>query len=442
VRPLLDETDRLPRSRPRSPPLGAVVRVLKPEGMAEIRLRPGATCKVGSAPESDLVVRDPTVSRAHAELSLTEHGVSVVDLGSRNGTFYVGQRVERIVLGLGSRIELGGALLALEVDRDDLQKTLDYEGDAYRALRGTSSAMRRVFALLKRLEGSLVDVLVEGESGVGKELIANAIHEGSAVAEGPLVSINCGALPRELVASELFGHKKGAFTGAIEARRGAFESANGGTLFLDEIGDLPLELQPMLLRVLETGDVRPVGDDAVRRVEVRIVAATNRDLEADVAAKRFREDLFYRLAVVRLRIPPLRERPDDVAPLAELFARAAGLAGLPNDVMQELKSRDWPGNVRELRNAVQAYAALGVLDARPRSKKATLDLALKELVDPDVSYAEQKDALVDRFTALYLESLMESAGGNQTVAARMAGLNRGHLGKLLAKHGVGKLSRG
>ena len=428
-----DGTEELVRGdRPRKP-LGAIVRVV--EGDASFRLR-GGRCVVGSAPTCDLVVGEPGVSRVHAELELVPEGVSVRDAGSRNGTFYLGQRVEKITLALGSRVTVGGTTLALDADSESLSDGLTFPGDSYRGMAGASPAMRRLFAMLVRLEGSLATVLVEGESGVGKELIARALHDGSTVAAGPLVTVNCGALPREIIASELFGHKKGAFTGAVEARRGAFEAADGGTLFLDEIGELPLEVQPMLLRALEAGEVRPVGGDQTRQVRVRVVAATNRDLEAEVAAGRFRADLYYRLAVVRLRVPPLRERPEDVEPLARRFAAAAGLAEVPAPVIAELRTRTWPGNARELRNAVQAFAALGVLPEAGRSNEALVDLGLGELVDVSRPYAELKEELPDRFTRIYLAALIAHTRGNQTAAARLAGLDRTYLGRLLAKHGV------
>jgi DNA-binding NtrC family response regulator len=298
--------------------------------------------------------------------------------------------------------------------------------------------MRRIFALLARLEGSLATVLVEGESGVGKEEIARALHEGSPVAAGPLVAVNCGALPRELVSSELFGHRRGAFTGATENRKGAFETADGGTLFLDEIGELPLDVQPMLLRVLETGELRPLGDEKDRHVRVRIVAATNRDLEREVREGRFREDLFYRLAVVRVAVPPLRARLEDVEPLAQRFASAFGLGPLPSDVIERLRSRAWPGNARELRNAVQAWGALGTFPEGGRTMAGALDIALRELVDPSKPLAAQRDELADRFTKLYLEALMRRTNGNQTAAARIADMDRGYLGKLLQKFGLAK----
>jgi transcriptional regulator with GAF, ATPase, and Fis domain len=281
-------------------------------------------------------------------------------------------------------------------------------------------------------------VLVEGESGVGKELVARALHDGSPAARGPLVVVNCGAIPRELVASELFGHTRGAFTGAVDTRRGAFECADGGTLFLDEIGELPLDVQPVLLRALETGDVRPVGADRGRRVRVRVIAATNRDLEEETRAGRFREDLYYRLAVVKIPVLPLRERREDIEPLARAFADGVGLEEIPADVLERLKARDWPGNARELRNAVQAYAALGALPEAAFGGGCSLDAALAAVVDGTRPYAEQKEEMNDRFTRAYLRALMEHARGNQTAAARVAGLDRSYLGKLLARHGLAK----
>jgi transcriptional regulator with GAF, ATPase, and Fis domain len=418
-------------------PLGAVLRVLDARATpAELRLS-GGSVLVGGAPPSDLIIHDATVSRQHVELTLVPEGVAVHDLGSRNGTFYLGQRVEKMILAFGARLSVGKATLAVEADTGALRDDLELEDDTYRGMVGASPAMRRIFAMLARLEGSLVTVLVEGESGVGKEGIARALHEGSPAAAGPLVVVNCGALPRELIGSELFGHKKGAFTGASEARLGAFESADGGTLFLDEIGELPLDVQPMLLRALEAGEIRPVGDDRPRRVKVRVIAATNRDLAAESASGGFREDLFYRLAVVRLKVPPLRERIDDLEPLARRFAAAAGVADLPSDVVEQLKARAWPGNARELRNAMQAYAALGILPDAPRSKADVLDLVLGEMVDLDRPYAELKDEVSDRFTRVYLRALLARTGGNQTAAARLAGLDRGYLGRLAAKLGVG-----
>ncbi|MEJ7729020.1 MAG: sigma-54-dependent Fis family transcriptional regulator [Polyangiaceae bacterium] len=259
-------------------------------------------CRIGSGSDGDVVVDHPMVSRAHVEVEATPQGAAVRDLGSRNGTTYLGQRLQHAVLSPGASFQIGPVTVTVGMLDDALAGDPPYEGDAYRDVIGRSPAMKRLFSVLVRLERWLVPVLLGGESGAGKEKVARAIHDASGVARGPFVCLNCGALPRELIGSELFGHRRGAFTGATENRRGAFEAADGGTLFLDEIGELPLDLQPVLLRVLETGEIQRVGDDAPQRVEVRIVAATNRDLDADVLAGRFREDLLFRLAVVRLVI--------------------------------------------------------------------------------------------------------------------------------------------
>ena len=442
VSPLLPRFDDLtvPLVRtsggPRPAPIGAFVRVIGAAATPPtLRLTAGC-CVIGSAPSSDIVITEPTVSRAHVELSLVPEGVAIRDLGSRNGTFYEGQRVEKMVLALGGRITVGAATVVLEADSESLVQGLEYTVTYYRGMVGVSLPMRRLFAMLTRLEGSLASVLIHGESGVGKELVARALHEGSSVAGAPFVPVNCGAIPRELVASELFGHRRGAFSGAHEARRGAFESADGGTLFLDEIGELPLEIQAVMLRALDLGEIRPVGDDTSKKVKVRVVAATNRNLEAEVRANRFRQDLFYRLAVVRLNVPALRERPDDIEPLARRFAATIGLQSLDPGVIEQLRARSWPGNARELLNAIQVYAALGDVPEAPRIGADVLDQGLGELVDVSRPYADQKDEMTDRFTRIYLRALLAHTAGNQSQAAKLAGLNRSYLGRLLGKYGL------
>jgi DNA-binding NtrC family response regulator len=438
-RPSFDEaTATLARSG-RPAPLGVVVR---PIGIASkpplVHLVTGS-CVIGSAPSCDLTIDNRTVSRTHVELQLVPEGVSVRDLGSRNGTYYLGQRVESMVLGVGGRIVLGGDVpIAIEPDSRALTQIASFEGNEYQGIVGASPPMRQLFGMLARLEGSLVTVLIEGESGVGKELIAGALHARSRVAEGPFIAVNCGAIARELVASELFGHRRGAFTGAVDSRRGAFDAANGGTLFLDELGELPPEVQPMLLRALETGEVRAVGEDHAHTVKVRLVAATNRDLESRVAKGLFREDLFYRLAVVRLRVPPLRDRPEDIEPLARRFAASEGLTDLPHEVVDALRSRPLPGNVRELRNLVQVYGALGSLPSATRPAGDLRRDVLRQAVDLTKPFAEQRDAITEEFTRLYLEALLVHAGGNQTLAAQIAGMDRTYLGRLLSKLGINK----
>jgi transcriptional regulator with GAF, ATPase, and Fis domain len=420
-------------SRPPPAPLAAIVRVLASRASpAALRLDEGPVV-IGAGTLASIVVEDSKVSRAHVELSLVPEGVAVRDLGSKNGTFYLGQRVEKIVLALGSRVRIGDTDIAIEPDLEALSSSPE-EGQ-YRGIAGASPAMRKLFGILLRLEGALVSVLVEGESGVGKDLIAQAIHEGSRVQKGQLVVVNCGAIARELVLSELFGHKKGAFTGAVDNRTGAFEAADGGTLFLDEIGELPIDVQPTLLRALESGEVRRVGDTDARRVKVRVIAATNRDVDDDVRSGRFREDLFYRLAVVRLAVPPLRERPEDIDLLAQRFAASLGLPRLPDDILDRLRRHSFPGNVRELRNAIQAYAALGELPEAVRSADQ-LGAALRAFIDPTRPYQEQKDQLLHYFTRTYLEMVLARTGGNQSEAARISGLDRSYIGKLVGKLGV------
>ena len=318
-----------------------------------------------------------------------------------------------MVVTPGAMLQIGSTTVAVELDRRVLAGDAPLGLAGFRGMVGSSAAMQALFARVARLDGSLLPILLTGETGVGKELVARALHEGSRVADGPFVAVNCGALARELVASTLFGHKKGAFTGATDARKGAFGAADGGTLLLDEIGELPLELQPALLRALETGDVVPVGEDVPRQVAVRVVAATNRDLEAEVRAGKFREDLYYRLAVVTLAVPPLRERLDDVPLLGELFARQEG-APLPADVL-EGRASPVAGNVRELRNAVR-WVALGQVHAskRPadvaRSDKAPERGAARPPV-PRSAGGHRR-----RFTALYRVAHGQ-ARGNQTAAA-------------------------
>jgi DNA-binding NtrC family response regulator len=384
----------------------------------------------GAAPDADIVIADETVSRKHVELTHVPEGVRVRDLSSHNGTWYVGQRIQEGVLGAGSTIRLGLAELRIEPDRRELEDRSSAELDGYGAILGTSAPIRRLYAVLSRIESSLASVVIEGESGTGKELIARAIHEQSTVASGPFVAVNCGALEKGLVRSELFGHKRGAFTGALENRDGAFEAANGGTLFLDEIAELPLEVQPVFLRVLELGRVTRIGENVERPVDVRIIAATNRSLEAEMRAGRFREDLYFRLRVVPVSVPPLRDRVEDIAVLAAHFALAFGLDGLPDDVLCELRSRTWPGNVRELKNAIQTYAVLGALPARVTAPEAELDDWLHRLVDIDVPYAAQKETLLKQFLRVYLEVLLTRTNGNKSLAARISGLERSYLNKV------------
>jgi transcriptional regulator with GAF, ATPase, and Fis domain len=419
-------------------PLGAWIRVVEGRGFPNrFRLTEGV-CRVGAGTDTDIVIQDDAVSRRHLEFELVPEGVQVRDLGSRNGTFYRGQRIDRATLCLGTSVVVGKTTIRIEADLNSLETAAAGESKAYGELLGVSPEIRGLFAKLSRLEGCLVNVLVEGESGTGKELVARAIHEHSRVRSGPFVAINCGALDRQLAKSELFGHKRGAFTGAVDHRVGAFEAADGGTLFLDELGELALDVQPILLRTLETGAVTRLGENDPRPAKVRVIAATNRDLREEVALGRFREDLYYRITVVRLLVPPLRDRLDDIEVLARHFAEQEAVGPLSTDVIVELRRREWPGNVRELRNAVLAYAALGTLAAdHPVDHISPLE-GIRQFVDTNAPYARQKEVVAQTFTRIYLEELMIRTAGNQSEAARISGLDRTYLGKLVTKFGIGK----
>ncbi|MBC7978009.1 MAG: sigma 54-dependent Fis family transcriptional regulator, partial [Myxococcales bacterium] len=326
----------------------------------------GEETTVGTDPGNDLILSDRAVSRHHVSIRASARGLELRDLGSTNGTVLGGHRVLHALLEPGALIGCGRTVLRLDLVGGEVRETLSERERFGRAL-GASPAMRRVFALMDRFAPSEGTVLIEGETGTGKELIAEAIHDASPRAAGPFVVVDCGAIPITLIEAELFGHVRGAFTGATENRRGAFESARGGTVFLDEIGELPPAVQPVLLRVLEDRTVKRVGDDRRIPIHVRVVAATHRDLREEVNRSRFRADLYYRLAVLRLRVPALRERREDIPLLIRHFCATfraddedAAEAGDPADptslsdeLVTALAAQSWPGNVRELRSAVQ-----------------------------------------------------------------------------------------
>jgi DNA-binding NtrC family response regulator len=420
-----------------APPLPVLIHTTGvPVTPKELRLTHGS-CVVGAGSMADIIVEDRAVSRRHVELTLVPEGVEVQDLGSRNGTFYLGEHIKKVIVAPGSRIRVGAAEVRIDSDPNALGSA-EARDEKYRGLIGASAIMRRMFAVLGRMEGSLFNVLVEGESGVGKELVASAIHEGSVVADGPLVTVSCGAINRDLVLSELFGHRRGSFSAATEDRLGAFELAHNGTLFLDQVGELPLDMQPALLRALEAREVQPVGEPDARRVNVRVIAATEKNLENAVKRGRFREDLYRRLAVVKVRVPSLAERAGDIGMLASAISREAGAAELPTDVLAELGQRQWPGNVRELRNAVHAYLAIGQVPEHGAPIGGLLEITLKQNIDADRPYQEQKELFNHLFSRLYFESLLESTAGNQAEAARVSKVDRAYLAKLLSKYGVKK----
>jgi transcriptional regulator with GAF, ATPase, and Fis domain len=403
---------------------------------------PGPEARVGAGPDCDLVLQDPTVSKHHVTLRVDRRGVRVIDAGSRNGTLVDGLQVLDAYARPDSQIVVGGSTLRLKLISDVVELPLSSK-TRFGSLIGRSVPMKRLFSVLERVAPTDTTVLIEGETGTGKELIAEAVHEHSQASEGPFVVFDCSAVSPTLMESELFGHVRGAFTGASSDRMGALEAADGGTLFLDEIGELPLDLQPKLLRALEKLEVRRVGSHEARRVQVRIVAATNRSLEREVEAGRFREDLYYRLAVVRVPAPPLRERAEDIPMLIEHFVtqfadRHGNASHLPEQTVQAFASMAWPGNVRELRNAVARAMALGP----PRELRTTAEIAaatsasFQPQVDTSVPLKLALERVTDDFERAYIEELLRAAGGNITRAAEMAGVNRKYLHRAITRLGI------
>ena len=392
--------------------------------------------QIGSHPSNQIQIRDRTISRFHCELYV-EGGtrVWVKDLGSRNGTRVNGTRVREAELVDGAVLQLGKARLAFEPLPERHQLAVA-SVTSFGSLVGASIPMRAVFAMLERAAASDVTVLLAGESGTGKSQAAEAIHERGARASKPFRIVDCAAVPAGLLDSELFGHERGAFTGATERRLGVFEEANGGTVFLDEIGELPADLQPKLLRVLEAREVRRVGANAYIPVDVRLIAATNRDLRAEVNAGRFRADLYFRLAVLRITLPPLRERPGDIPLIAEQLLGRMKLDPETHPALHDpaflaqLRVAPWPGNARELRNHLERCAALQqVLHPAPEEP-----VPLGSAVDVSIPYSEARRRLLEAFERGYVNALLERHEGNVTQAAAAAQVDRVHLHRLIRRH--------
>ncbi|MBI5547190.1 MAG: sigma 54-interacting transcriptional regulator [Deltaproteobacteria bacterium] len=395
---------------------------------------------IGSAEGAHLKLTDPTVSRNHCVIRLTPKGPLLRDLGSTNGTRVEGVELREGYVPPGACLELGNTRVRFEPLDESVQIPLA-QSERFGRLLGRSAAMRRLFAQAGNVAASNVTVLIEGETGTGKDALAESIHQASPRANGPLVVVDCGAVPPNLFESELFGHEKGAFTGADRARAGAFEEADGGTLFLDEIGELPLLLQPKLLRVLEAREVRRLGSVQPRKIDVRVVAATNRDLREEVNRGTFRQDLYYRLEVMRLRVPPLRERPEDIPVLAEHFRRlarsGADVPAISEEALRTFQAHPWPGNVRELRNAVERLVVLQELPLAaqaPASEPANGEIC----IDVKVPFKDAKNALTEAFERRYLKAMLEATCGNISEAARRAGIDRVYLLKLLGRYGLRK----
>jgi DNA-binding NtrC family response regulator len=407
-----------------------------PNRGAHVALSNGAL-RVGSSPNCDLQLSDETVSRLHFELRATDGRFVLTDLGSTNGTFVDGVRVMVAQIASGAIVRCGRTALRVDVG-DDVVRVPISDRVRFGDVIGGSTEMRRIYAILERVAPTDATVLVQGETGTGKELVARAIHEASPRASGPFVAVDCGAIADNLVESELFGHVRGAFTGAVSSRVGLFEQAAGGTILLDEVGELPIGLQPKLLRALENREVRPVGANATRRLDVRIVAATNRPLAQAVNDGSFREDLYYRLAVVQITLPPLRARRDDVMQLARHFhaAFAGPDAPFPDSLEPTLMARGWPGNVRELRNFIERSVSLGWVASADAAPETPAPPGMEALVPLDLPLKEARALWVARFETLYLQALLRRTGGNVTRTAELAGVNRRWLQRLLSHLGL------
>jgi DNA-binding NtrC family response regulator len=397
----------------------------------------GELCRIGTHTANDLVLNDRAVSRFHCKLVREGDVWRVRDSGSLNGTRLDNVLVRDADLGVDSVLALGDSVLRVTPAEAAAQAEVPLT-QSFGDLVGTSVAMRKLFALLGRIAASDINVLIEGESGTGKELVATELVRHGARADKPFVIVDCGAISPSLVESELFGHVRGSFTGADRDRVGAFEAADGGTVFLDEIGELRLELQPKLLRAIEAREIRRVGETKPRRVNVRVISATNRDLEREVNKGRFREDLYFRLAVLNVRVPPLRERGEDLVTLIRVFLASLGVPAeerlFAPPVLEELARHDWPGNVRELRNYVERTVVLQ--KASPAARRLAASSSSPAPVDLGVPFKVAKEATIGAFERTYLAALLAACGGNMSKAARQAGMDRMYLHRLAQKHGL------
>jgi DNA-binding NtrC family response regulator len=402
---------------------------------------------IGALDENDVVLSDPTVSRYHCKIIEEDQNYAVVDLGSTNGTSVNKVRVREAYLKPGSLIQIGKS----EIRFHPVEEKLEIEpsaADRFGGLIGRDVKMREIFGILEKIAPSGVTVVIEGETGTGKEVVARAIHDHSPRRDGPFMVIDCGAVPASLIESELFGHERGSFTGAIMTRQGLFEMAHGGTVFLDEIGELSLDLQPKLLRVLEQREIKRVGGTKAIPIDVRVIAATNRNLEKEVREGRFREDLFYRLSVVRIVLPPLRERRDDIPLLVKHCLKTHSLnrdgEGRPKvtkverDALEAMKAYDWPGNVRELLNVLSravsfSEAARLSLDDLPSHLRNEPQEAR---ADVSLPFKEAKERWVSSFERDYLVALLKKHRSNISHAAREADIDRKYFRKLMRKYRI------
>jgi transcriptional regulator with GAF, ATPase, and Fis domain len=403
----------------------------------------GLRMKIGKAPDNDLILADDTVSRHHCELVRTSQGVQVKDLGSTNGTKVDGTRIHEAMVMPGSVLKVGEVEISVRPSAQRIE-IMPSDSTDFGGVIGQALSMRTIFGVLERIAPTEATVLLEGETGTGKDVLARALVAKSGRANKPFVVVDCGAVSYSLIESELFGHERGAFTGAVAARQGAFELAEGGTVFLDEIGELPIDVQPKLLRVLESKEFRRVGGNKTLRSNVRVVAATKRNLQREVGAGKFREDLYFRLAVVPVTVPSLRSRREDIPMIARYILKATSQTveyALSDETLAALMAHDWPGNVRELRNVLEraVYLAqatgstdLGLVILPGASPPADAGFQF----EAGQTYRDTRAKYDAEFERRYLKWLLGRHGGNVSAAAREAKMDRKHLHEMARKHGL------
>jgi len=403
--------------------------------------------RVGKAPDNDLILPDDTVSRHHCELERRADVVWVKDLGSTNGTRIGGSKITEALAPPGSVLRFGEVEVVVRATPQKVD-VLPSKEPKFGPAIGESLAMRTVFGMLERIAPTDGTVLLEGETGTGKDVLARAIHIASPRSKSPFIVIDCGAISYTLIESELFGHERGAFTGAVASRRGAFENAEGGTLFLDEVGELPIDIQPKLLRVLESREYRRVGGNKTMRADVRVVAATKRDLKREVERGKFREDLYFRLAVVPIVVPALRTRREDISGLVHLFLQQSsqndptlGPLSMADEAISALTAHDWPGNVRELRNVLERAVYLARAAGEAEVKLITLPAAADRgtafySFQAGRSYRDTRTRFESEFERRYVKWLLGRHNGNISAAAREAQMDRKYLYDLAKKHGM------
>lgn len=410
---------------------------------------------IGKKDDNDFVVDDSTVSRQHVEIVATADSYLLKDMNSTNGTFINGIKVKEAFLAPGDVITIGNT----KIEYQAFDEKVEMEPSSkthFGEMVGKNKKMRQIFGVLERISPTLATVIIEGETGTGKELVAKAIHDNSERKDKPFIIFDCSAVAPNLIESELFGHMKGSFTGAIKDRKGAFESANGGTIFLDEIGELNIDLQPKLLRALEQREIKRVGSTQSINLDVRVVCATNRNLKEEVNQGRFREDLYYRLSVVKIQLPPLKDRTDDIDLITEAILSKSRFnkksdgsffaSRVEDDAIRMLQKYRWPGNIRELTNILEravSFSTNGVIDAKNlefifNELNSHEDATIKTagIVDSSVPFKEAKQQIVENFEKDYLEELLERNNGNVSKASREAKIDRKHLRNLLIKYEI------